>query len=93
MARYTDVDELLKYIPSEEMMSRFAVAYAPIADVAPVKHGTWIENLSYEYNGDKVYDLICTNCGRSFKAEDWVRKDYHYCPYCGAKMEDGDNGL
>ena len=53
-----------------------------IADVAPVRHGKWLY--------DDYYDIgdVCSEC-------DWDSKmthpSYHYCPYCGAKMDGGAN--
>ena len=56
----------------------------PAADVAPVRHGRWI---------DKGFqDMVCSACGNDAAAgydeEPWPTP---YCPFCGAKM-DGDAG-
>lgn len=61
----------------------------PVADVAPVRHGRWIENT------DGIYCWIeCSECGgaapRDIDAEIVLS---NYCPNCGAKMDGGaDNG-
>lgn len=54
--------------------------FDPSADIEPVKHGKWEQ--------DK-----CTNCGKSledlFEGEFYYdRKELHFCPNCGARMED-----
>lgn len=48
--------------------------------VAPVVHGRWLDVC-------EDMDLLkCSLCGS-------VNHDrYHYCPYCGARMEVGNNG-
>lgn len=52
---------------------------APLRDVAPVRHGKWI-------NG------ICSECGAG-AYEDYYRRDIltSYCPDCGARMDGKDN--
>ena len=62
-----------------------AVGYIPdvaIPDVAPVKHGRWIdcENDKWE----------CSECGRIMWFSprlDVKPSDYRFCPNCGAKMD------
>ena len=57
----------------------------PSADVAPVRHGRWIESTT---------DLICSACETAFNYEiAWMCRDLPYgypmyCPYCGAKMDE-----
>lgn len=70
------VDDTLDYIDSE-----------PAADVAPVRHGRWVDN-------------HCTACGMTPMGDEmWKNYDCEpplferfmdYCPCCGAKMEGGD---
>ena len=50
----------------------------PAADVAPVRHGRWIEN---EY--DSIFE--CSECGYSFENEGY-KHFFNYCPNCGAKL-------
>lgn len=47
----------------------------PTADVEEVKHGEW------ENNGGFYRCSECIN---------YTNYDYDYCPYCGAKMDRGD---
>ena len=59
---------------------------APAADVAPVVHGRWV---SVPYKLARV----CSVCNRDepYKFADIDADVYDYCPYCGAKMDGGDN--
>ena len=53
------------------------------ADVAPVRHGRWVEKEKYTFG--IMYD--CSLC------EDRILDNGHpwnYCPNCGAKMDGGD---
>lgn len=44
----------------------------PTADVAPVVHGEWVDNLN------------CSECGVLKRDDrDWI---YNFCPNCGADM-------
>lgn len=52
------------------------VAAAPVADVALVTHGEWIED-DYGYNH-------CSACGWEQDEPEYVTP---YCPHCGANME------
>ena len=72
-----------------------AIEDAPIADVAEVRHGRWIDS----DDGNRY----CSECGKSSLFFDsgnsfcrtFYRSRSNYCPNCGAKMDgkDGaDNG-
>lgn len=58
----------------------------PAADVAPVRHGRWIDKGEY---------AVCTECGgRSGTQYDGVEPIplmIQFCPNCGAKMDGGTN--
>lgn len=57
------------------------------ADVAPVRHGRWIEHKHFNHDHyiDSTYE--CSECN----VEEPLTSDY--CPNCGAKMDGGfDNG-
>lgn len=43
------------------------------ADVAPVRHGRWINH---------GWSTVCSECG-----EDYAFAKRNYCPNCGAKMD------
>lgn len=51
----------------------------PAVDAAPIVHAQWIEE------PDRYYHWRCSACGF---VEGVVSKFYHYCPDCGAKMDD-----
>jgi hypothetical protein len=51
----------------------------PAADVEPVRHGKWIEDLYAE----KCGDAYCSECNHF----DW--SNLKYCSNCGAKMDGG----
>ena len=57
-----------------------------VVDVAPVVHGRWV---SVPYKLARV----CSVCNRDepYKFADIDADVYDYCPYCGAKMDGGDN--
>lgn len=62
----------------KELMS--AISIIPAADVAPVRHGRWIEDHDY---------LKCLECGVMVKWDFTFFDigDWNYCPNCGAKMD------
>jgi hypothetical protein len=57
--------------------------------IEPVKRGKWEIHLLE--NGGHIFgkSLLCSECG-FFWREELYRKNFKYCPNCGAKM-DGDN--
>ena len=60
-------------------VTEFVEDELPAADVAPVRHGQWIEK--EKYNFGIMYD--CSLCG------DRILDNGHhwnYCPNCGARM-------
>lgn len=66
----------------------------PIADVAPVKHGKW---LNFYGNYTTAECDVCGECFEvTFEGEsnkmlfDAFRQSYRYCPNCGVKMNGGD---
>ena len=63
-----------------------AILDAPAADVAPVRHGRWVDAYpDIEPNPMFMYG-ICSECG----FEQGISKYLNYCPNCGAKMDGGD---
>ena len=57
----------------------------PSADVAPVRHGRWIEP-SRLYYGAKQYECsLC--CSDTFWNKHSITVKYPHCPNCGATME------
>ena len=75
------VDDTFGYIESE-----------PAADVAPVRHGRWIETPRLYY-GAKQYE--CSLCySDTFWNKHSIYEKYPHCPNCGAIMnlEGAKNG-
>ena len=56
----------------------------PTADVAEVKHGTYVKEITDSAFG-KGWGWICSVCEHQlpFHSEN----KYNYCPYCGARMD------
>lgn len=73
--RLIDADALIRYIPTEEIVSKMAIINAPTID--PVKHGRWLD--ATKEIGWPVWK--CSVCGGN------GRGDYFMCPWCGAKMD------
>lgn len=71
----------------EELINDFIVIPndTPAADVAPVKHGKWIEYQIPHYF--KCSECKCTVPYVKAVLIDGKRK-YNYCPACGAKMDE-----
>ena len=53
----------------------------PTADVAPVRHGHWVEKETYIFG--IMYD--CSLCENRILD---TGHPWHYCPNCGAKMDE-----
>ena len=71
-------------IGSDGAMAMEAISTIPVADVAPVRHGHWV-NL----NGK----LVCNLCGVFAKWASegngfWGMAATNFCPNCGAKMDE-----
>ena len=84
------MDEYIKKEDAMEIVKRTSGDYAaafseirklPAADVAPVRHGRWIEKDKYSFG--TFYD--CTICGNCIldSGHSW-----NYCPNGGAKMDE-----
>lgn len=62
---------------------RRAIERILAADVAPVRHGRWIEQEKYTFG--VMYD--CSICGNRVLD---TGHSWNYCPNCGARMDGGD---
>ena len=87
MAEYIEREAAIRFLlndsPEQVNYSREDAAdcirYMNAADVAPVRHGRWIEHEKYTFG--VMYD--CSIC------DDRILDNGHswnYCPNCGAKM-------
>ena len=61
-----------------------AILKIPVADVAPVRHGRWIEKTVPE--GRRYFE--CSNCGAHENKHTAIKG--YYCWRCGAKMDGGN---
>ena len=64
-----------------------------ISDVMSVRHGRWKE---YGVNNDNTHNIACSICGHEIKSRGhansvYTELKYRYCPYCGAKMDGGND--
>ena len=61
----------------------------PAADVAPVRHGSWVFD---HMTGERAYYANCSECGnrKHFVNQEAAQKE-KYCSLCGARMEKEDN--
>ena len=87
MAEYVEREKVLsKAAPVEgcfsDMISAYDVIMLPAADVAPVRHGRWVNTHS-----DSEF-VQCCLCKYPVYAAWNVT---NYCPNCGAKMEEQIN--
>lgn len=97
MAEYIERESVEKFIMNglnnSDVYERFGhdaikiiaeVHYMPAADVAPVRHGRWVEKEKYTFG--IMYD--CSLC------ENRILDNGHpwnYCPNCGARMDGGES--
>ena len=88
MAEYIEkeaaITVLLNDAPEQVSYSREDAAdcirYMDAADVAPVRHGRWLQK-KHKIFGN-AYDYVCSECGC-----DYALAEYNYCPNCGCKMD------
>ena len=73
-----DIDYYDALIDAEDVIDDL-----PPADVAPIKHGRWV-NCEFVESGFKF--VRCSEC----KHDDMNRRMYKYCPNCGTKMDKED---
>lgn len=84
MAEYIereDVREMMRMEYDDDYADE-AVDRLPTADVAPVRHGEWID-----VEDDYGSYLRCSICGDEFTSWEADCARMNYCPNCGAKME------
>ena len=68
-------------IATAKKLVRSIIYRTPTADVAPVVHGRWIEKEKYPFG--IMYD--CSLCENRILD---TGHPWHYCPNCGAKMDE-----
>lgn len=57
---------------------------ATTVDAKPVVHAHWV---IFGKDGTDT-DYGCTNCGYTFTTSGSYPQSVHYCPYCGAQMDE-----
>ena len=74
-----------------------------IADVAPVRHGRWLDRPKNQglkdeeigtvgmVDGEPWSSCYCSECGEWLVASDEYAVKGNYCPNCGAKMYGGED--
>ena len=58
------------------------IRYMDAADVAPVRHGRWIERKSFHAEGG-----ITAKCSACQKDVQYLGNPLKFCPNCGTKMD------
>ena len=90
MTKYIDVKAFLEHMKgtSRYFNVKFDIESFPTADVASVVHGRWIEYPRAHY-------FKCSECKYTVPYKKAVltneKREYNYCPNCGAKMNGGEN--
>ena len=92
--RLIDADELLETVGSYDpkkytweygmVVTVEDIKNAPTVDTEPIRHGSWVGIDDFPHE-----DWECTNCGYIIYGDDDIR-DLHYCPNCGARMDEDD---
>ena len=58
-----------------------ALNVLPTIDAEPVRRGKWWEPF-------KDGDMYCSECHAVVEMRERFRRNWYYCPHCGAKMEE-----
>ena len=84
MAEYIEREAAIKAVRENdcEGYATWAVKAVPSADVAPVRHGYWIESsMSFTDGLTRLFGFKCSECAGFCVGES------RYCPNCGARMD------
>ena len=60
----------------------------PTVDAEPVRHGHWLSVKGWDDELGELDSAECSVCHDKQDSEYWVKTYYHYCPNCGAKMDE-----
>lgn len=97
MSRLIDADDVKKrgdcYPPEvRSVISNILRHTKTIKDVAPVKHGHWIDgHVKHIENGEIRNMRECSECGACYFVYDAYNSSEqtpNYCPACGCKMDE-----
>lgn len=89
MPKYIDADEIIKAVEGDKLLTervkfhvRTTVKTVPAADVAPVRHGRWLD-----YDDTERFTARCSLCNNVID----TRFGKHFCPNCGADCRGGQD--
>lgn len=89
MTDYISREALIGHLqkdPLFDLVERYGITGVinsiPAADVRPVRRGKWIKYAPH--NSDM---MTCSECEK-YWILDGDQYDYHFCPNCGARMEE-----
>ena len=97
MAEYIDKKLLIGVLKNREecvdctdtdcvdCMCDFIACIVP-SDVAEVRHGKWIDKV---HKGFGAFSGQCSEC-KKYSGLWTVNEPYRFCPFCGARMGDGE---
>ena len=90
MAEYIEREKVLsKAAPVEgcfsDMISAYDVIMLPAADVAPVRHGRWVQVIVHVEFEDGFVDRVEEYCSACHEPNE--RRCTYFCHNCGAKMD------
>ena len=92
MAEYLEKEAFKAWMKeniTENPMILKAIDYAPSADVEPVRHGHWEEDVCDRVSmSGKLENFICYKCSA---CEMFSCQETKYCYNCGAKMDEEAN--
>lgn len=66
-------------------LARKLIKEAPAADVAPIRHGRWYDEDSFDAHGSPIYR--CSVCNKTV-ADNYI-SCHKFCLHCGADMRGG----
>lgn len=80
-----NIVSLMVCAPTIKIVAEHEIDDLPAVDATPVRHGRWINQ---GFN-----PVRCSVCGVTPNAlrGTTVQPDFKFCPYCGARMDGGDN--
>ena len=88
MAEYIDKNKAINAVFeafADGRSAYIALEAIPSADVAPVRHGRWVE-VEVDKDDDGIPTLIMAGCDQCHSVS-WTSSPF--CGYCGAKMDGG----
>lgn len=92
MAEYINKEQLLSHLFSkqdEPLDVMKEIAEFPAAEVAEVRYGKWDASDRYKFL-DGSTCIRCTECGAALHLDEYQKYNWHYCPNCGARMDEED---